>query len=308
MNERHGAMQATGSTDEALDLFRQSLLATRGAALHTMECYVGDVRRFLDHLAGSDAGALTALRREDILDFLIAEKRRGLSSSSLARRLAALRAFFRCLEDEGLVEANPAEDVESPKTWRLLPEVLTVDEVEELLAQPDVLTPLGLRDRAMIELMYASGLRLAEAAGFRTADLDAAGGMVRVLGKRSKERVVPVGSVALEWVQRYMAEARPKLLGGRESEYLFISRLGGRLTTAGLWKRLRGYVAALGWRKRVTPHTLRHSFATHLMANGADIRVVQALLGHANISTTQIYAHVDTDRLRSVHKQYHPRG
>jgi integrase/recombinase XerD len=253
-------------------------------------------------------GALTALRREDILDFLIAEKRRGLSSSSLARRLAALRAFFRCLEDEGLIAQNPAEDVESPKTWRLLPEVLTVDEVEALLAQPDVSEPLGLRDRAVLELMYASGLRLAETAGCRTADLDAPNGTVRVLGKRSKQRVVPVGSVALEWIQRYLVEARPKLLRRRRSEHLFVSRLGGRLTTAGLWKRLRGYVDALGWRKHVTPHTLRHSFATHLMANGADIRIVQALLGHASISTTQIYAHVDTDRLKSVHRQYHPRG
>jgi integrase/recombinase XerD len=301
-------MQTTSSTDEAIELFRQSLLATRGAALHTMECYVGDVRRFLDYAAHGGTRALTALRREDILDFLIAEKRRGLSSSSLARRLASVRAFFRCLEDEGLVEQNPAQDVESPRTWRLLPEVLTVDEVEALLAQPDVSTPLGVRDRAVLELMYASGLRLAETASCRTADFDAANGMLRVLGKRSKERLVPVGSAALEWVQRYLAEARPALLGRRKSEHLFVSRLGARLTTAGLWKRLRRYVDALGWRKHVTPHTLRHSFATHLMANGADIRVVQALLGHANISTTQIYAHVDTDRLRSVHRQYHPRG
>ncbi|MBN1919188.1 MAG: tyrosine recombinase XerD [Verrucomicrobia bacterium] len=296
---------ATGVTaDEAVEVFRQTLLAGRGAALHTMECYVGDVRRFLDSMPGP----LNAVRREAILDFLIAEKRRGLSSSSLARRLAALRSFFRCLEDEGLVEQNPAQDVESPKTWRLLPEVLTVDEVEELLARPDVLTALGLRDRAAIELMYASGLRLAETVSCRLADLDTTGGMVRVLGKRSKERVVPVGSVALEWIGRYVGEARRELLGGRESEFLFVSRRGGRLTTAGLWKRIHGCVLMLGWRKRVTPHTLRHSFATHLMANGADIRIVQALLGHVSIATTQIYTHVDTDRLRAVHKRYHPRG
>ena len=296
------------TTDDAIELFRQTLLASRGAALHTMECYVGDVRRFLDFAAGTGKGPLTALRREDILDFLIGEKKRGLSSSSLARRLAALRSFFRCLDEEGLVEHNPAEGLESPKTWRLLPEVLTVDEVEELLAQPDVLTPLGVRDRAMLELMYASGLRLAETAACRLPDLDLAAGTVRVLGKRSKERVVPVGSAACEWLARYIGEARPKLLRGRRSEYLFVSRLGTRLTTAGLWKRMRACVRQLPWTKRVTPHTLRHSFATHLMANGADIRVVQALLGHANISTTQIYAHVDTDRLKSVHKQYHPRG
>jgi len=299
----------TGVTaDEAVELFRQTLLAGRGAALHTMECYVGDVRRFLDaaHVPGDRT--LTGLKREDVLDFLIAEKRQELSSRTLARRLAALRSFFRCLEDEGLIEHNPAEDVEPPKTWRLLPEVLTIEEVEELLAQPDVSAPLGLRDRAVIELMYASGLRLAETASCRLADLDVASGTVRVLGKRSKERVVPVGSVALEWLGRYVAEARPKLLGGRESECLFVSRRSGRLTTAGLWKRLHAYVLALPWRKRVTPHTLRHSFATHLMANGADIRIVQALLGHASIGTTQIYTHVDTDRLRAVHKQYHPRG
>ncbi len=296
------------TTDDALELFRQTLLATRGAALHTMECYVGDVRRFLDFAARSDKGPLTALRREDILDFLIGEKKRGLSSSSLARRLTALRSFFRCLDEEGLVEHNPAEALESPKTWRLLPEVLTIDEVEELLAQPDVLTLLGVRDRAMLELMYASGLRLAETAACRLADLDLAAGTVRVLGKRSKERVVPVGSAAREWLTRYIGEARPKLLHGRRSEYLFVSRLGTRLTTAGLWKRVRAAVRQLPWTKRVTPHTLRHSFATHLMANGADIRVVQVLLGHANISTTQIYTHVDTDRLKSVHKQFHPRG
>jgi integrase/recombinase XerD len=296
------------TTDEAIELFRQTLLASRGAALHTMECYVGDVRRFLDFASRSGKGSLTALRREDILDFLIGEKKRGLSSSSLARRLAALRAFFRCLDEEGLVQSNPAEAVESPKTWRLLPEVLTVDEVETLLAQPDVSTPLGLRDRAMLELMYASGLRLAETAGCRLADLDLAAGTVRVLGKRSKERVVPVGSAAREWLTRYIGEARPALLHGRRSEYLFVSRRGSRLTTAGLWKRVRGCVRQLPWTKRVTPHTLRHSFATHLMANGADIRVVQVLLGHASISATQIYTHVDTDRLKSVHKQFHPRG
>ena len=296
------------TTDEAIELFRQTLLASHGAALHTMECYVGDVRRFLDFAARSGKGPLTALRREDILDFLIGEKKRGLSSSSLARRLTALRSFFRCLDEEGLIEDNPAEAVESPKTWRLLPEVLTVDEVEALLAQPDVLTPLGVRDRAMLELMYASGLRLAETAACRLADLDLAAGTVRVLGKRSKERIVPVGSAACEWLTRYIGDARPKLLRGRRSEYLFVSRLGTRLTTAGLWKRVRGAVRQLPWTKRVTPHTLRHSFATHLMANGADIRVVQVLLGHANISTTQIYTHVDTDRLKSVHKQYHPRG
>jgi integrase/recombinase XerD len=160
----------------------------------------------------------------------------------------------------------------------------------------------------MLELMYASGLRLAETAGCRLADLDASGGTVRVMGKRSKERRVPVGSVALEWIGRYIADARPKLLAGRSSRSLFVSRLGKRLTTAGLWKRVRRAARGLAWHKRVTPHTLRHSFATHLMANGADIRVVQVLLGHASISTTQIYTHVDTDRLRSVHKQYHPRG
>jgi len=294
--------------DEALELFRQTLLATRGAALHTMECYVGDVRRFLDYAAAARKGALTTLKRKDILDFLIAEKKRGLSSSSLARRLAALRAFFQCLNDEGLLAHNPAEDVESPKTWRLLPEVLTVEEVKELLGRPDVLTLLGLRDRAILELMYASGLRLAETVACRVTDLDAKAGMVRVTGKRSKERLVPVGSTALEWIERYKTDARPTLLGKRRSEFLFVSRRGARLTPAGLWKRLHGYVAALGWRKRVTPHTLRHSFATHLMTNGADIRVVQVLLGHANISTTQIYTHVDADRLKSVHKQYHPRA
>jgi len=294
--------------DEAIELFRQVLLTTRGAARHTMACYIGDVRRFLDYAASKGKSSLAALKREDVLDFLIAERKRGLSSSSLARRLAALRSFFQCLNDEGLLEHNPAEDVEAPKTWRLLPEVLTVEEVEELLGRPDVFTVLGVRDRAILELMYASGLRLAETAACRVADLDAAAGTVRVTGKRSKERLVPVGSAALEWIERYKKEARPKLLGKRRSEFLFVSRRGGRLTPAGLWKRLHGYVVGLAWRKHVTPHTLRHSFATHLMGNGADIRVVQALLGHANISTTQIYTHVDTDRLKSVHKQYHPRA
>jgi len=294
--------------EDALELFRQTLLATRGAALHTMECYVGDVRRFLAYVAGAGKSSLTALKREDILDFLIAEKRRGLSSSSLARRLASLRAFFRCLDDEGVVDHNPAEDVEPPKTWRLLPEVLSVEEVEKLLAQPDVATTLGLRDRAVLELMYASGLRLAETATCRAADLDASSGMVRVTGKRSKERRVPVGAVALEWLERYQSEARPQLLHGRSSVFLFVSRRGGRLTTAGLWKRIHGYVLALPWRKRVTPHTLRHSFATHWMANRADVRMVQALLGHASINTTQVYAHVDVNRLKSVHGKYHPRA
>ena len=266
------------------------------------------LKDFSDFLAEGGRGSLERAKREDITAFMIDEKKRGLSASSIARNLAALKMLFRFLAANRYIRKDIAEVLESPKLWKYLPDVLSAAEVEELLNAPDTRTPHGLRDRAMIEVMYASGLRVSEVTGLVLGDINVEVGFVKCRGKGMKERIVPLGSYARKAILTYMEEARSELLKGRISDSLFVTQQGKPFTRQGLWKRIKNHAKKSGIDKDITPHSLRHSFASHLLSGGADLRVVQELLGHADISTTQVYTHVDKDRLKSIHKKYHPRG
>jgi integrase/recombinase XerD len=224
------------------------------------------------------------------------------------RNLVAIRTFFRFLVQEAVLESNPVEELESPKMARTLPEILTLKEIEQILEQPDLQTPLGTRDRAMLEILYATGMRVSELTQLPIQQVNLEGGYVLLYGKGSKERIVPLGSEAMKWVTVYLKTARGILSKGKESPSLFINRLGKGMSRQNFWKNLKDYGRRAGLRKRITPHLLRHSFASHLLERGADLRSVQMMLGHADISTTQIYTHVTGERLKKVHKQYHPRG
>jgi integrase/recombinase XerD len=233
---------------------------------------------------------------------------RGVGARSAARALATLRGLFRHLLERGVITQDPTLELETPRLMRGLPYYLSGEQVEALLAAPDVSKPLGLRDRAMLETLYATGLRVSELVGLRMPQVRLDPGYVRVMGKGSKERVVPIGKTAYDCVRRYVDEARPRLLKAKTTEVLFLNRFGGALSRQGLWKIIIHYAQKAGLQKNVHPHTFRHSFASHLLEGGADLRAVQVMLGHADISTTQIYTHVTRDRLKEIHRKYHPRG
>ena len=279
-----------------------------GASPRTIEAYRRDVVRcaaFARAHGVTDASALTpGLLRE----FVYHLKDLGLAGASIRRNISALRTWFRVLLAEGLVTQDPTERLDTPQRWRTLPEVLSVDEVTRLLAAPGLDEPLAFRDRAMLELAYGAGLRVSEWITLAVKDVLLQEGLVRVLGKGNKERLVPIGRSAIGAVAVYLRELRPVLERGTGQGVLFLNSRGAPLTRMGAWKILRKYVSLAGIEKTVSPHTLRHSFATHLLEGGADLRAVQEMLGHADIATTQIYTHVDREYLRTVHKQFHPRA
>jgi len=291
-----------------LDQFLHYLTVEKGLSDNTIEAYHHDVGRFLGHLREKEIQDFSRVDRVNLRAFLAGLRRQGLSTRSIARNQAALRTFFRFLLLEGILESNPAEDLESPKTDRNLPEILTLREVEELLEQPDLKTPLGIRDRAMLETLYATGIRVSELTQLSIHQVNLEGGYALIYGKGSKERIVPLGSEAIQWITHYVQGVRTGLLRGKESPSLFLGRSGKGMSRQRFWKSLKGYGQKAGIRKRMSPHLLRHSFASHLLERGADLRSVQMLLGHADISTTQIYTHVTGERLKKVHKKYHPRG
>ena len=287
--------------------FLNYLKVDKGLSKNTIENYERDVRKFAEFLASRNA-ALECVERGDVVDFLASLYHRGLDSRSVARHLATIRHFFRFALTEGYVKQDPAMNIESPKTRKSLPQFLSEKEVERLLAQPDLGDAVGLRDRAMIELMYSTGIRVSELCGIRTSDLSMDPGCLRCTGKGDKERLVPVGRRAIDAVANYAREGRPKLLGERTSPFLFVNQKGQGLTRTVFWRTLRDYGCKAGLRKPLKPHMLRHSFATHLLDRGADLRSVQMMLGHADIATTQIYTHVVEERLKQVYKAHHPRA
>lgn len=287
--------------------FLNYIRVEKGLADNTVAAYGRDLAKF-EAFTARQRLELARVRRDDVVDFLGGLYRQKLDARSVARHLVTLRNFFRFALAEGQVAADPTLNLESPRVWKTLPKYLTLEEVDRLLAQPDPRTPLGQRDRAMLELLYSTGLRVSELVGVRVADLDLQMGCLRCLGKGNKERLVPVGKQALAAVQQYLRETRGPLLRGRAAPWLFVNRLGGKLSRVGFWKILRGYGRRAGLRAKLTPHKLRHSFATHLLERGADLRSVQLLLGHADISTTQIYTHVVQERLKQVYKAHHPRA
>ncbi len=292
-----------------LDTFLDALAAERGLAPNTIAAYRRDLRRLGEdlELAGSDLVTATAPALEKHLRDL---RRHGISPRSTNRALAAIRGFYAFLIDERLRSDNPAIHLVAAKAWRPLPKVLSETQVEALLAAPDLTRPLGVRDKAMIELLYASGLRASELVGLRLAQLRLEMGFLIAFGKGRKERIVPVGERAAAWVASYLEEVRPGIVGqGSESRHqtVFVNRRGRGMTRQGFWKILRGYGAVVGIRE-LSPHVLRHSFASHLLEHGADLRAVQMMLGHADISTTQIYTHIHQQRLKQLYDRFHPRA
>ena len=293
-----------------LDQFMDYLTLERGLSENTRMGYGHDLSEFLAFLSRKGRAGIQEVERRDILDFLMESKQKGLAAPSLARRLVAIKVFFRHLSREGLLATNVADAMDSPRLWKILPPTLTPEEVYHLLAAPDVSTPRGLRDRAILETFYATGLRVSELAGLALESLHFDAEYIRCVGKGDKERVVPIGRRAISAVQAWLERGRPAYAakGGGTSRAVFLSRQGKPLSRITLWRHIRAYARKAGIRKEISPHTLRHSFASHLLANGASLRVIQEMLGHADISTTQIYTHVDQGRLQSVHHQYHPRA
>jgi integrase/recombinase XerD len=280
----------------------------KGLSSNTVSAYRRDLIKF-DVFAQKRKLSLEGVSRDDLVDFLAGLYRLKLESRTVARHLVTLRNFFRFAQVHDLITTDPSINLESPKIRRSLPGYLRLEEVERLLEQPDSTTALGVRDRAMLEVLYSTGLRVSELIGLRVSDLDSKVGCVRCIGKGDKERIVPVGRKALIMVEKYLRDARPKLLGKlRGSPTLFVNRRGVSLSRVGVWKILSGYGKRAGLRVSPTPHMLRHSFATHLLERGADLRSVQLMLGHADISTTQIYTHVVEERLKQIYKAHHPRA
>jgi integrase/recombinase XerD len=279
----------------------------RGLAANTIAAYRRDLEKFRAFCEPRRLGP-AQVERQHVVDFLGRLYKQGLDARSVARQLVTLRTFFRFLAQEKVVRHDPVEHIESPRAWKRLPKFLTLEEVEKLLATADTTTPLGLRDRAMLEVLYATGLRVSELVKLKVADVQLEAGLVRCLGKGNKERVVPLGKKSLAALDDYLRRGRPALARRRTTPFLFVSRRGGAMTRQNFWMLLRARARAAGVRAHLTPHTLRHSFATHLLERGADLRAVQLLLGHADISTTQIYTHVAQERLRQVYRTHHPRA
>jgi integrase/recombinase XerD len=274
---------------------------------HTLVAYGHDLGRLFAFAQGRRR-ALVALRQADLVEFIGTLREAGLAARSVARSVHAVRGFFRFCVREGRLEADPMENLKAPRAFKALPRFLSPAQVETLLAAPDTTTALGVRDRAILEVFYATGLRVSELIGLRASDVDLRMGLVTCFGKGRKERLVPLGREAQRWVERYLREARPGLSRGGEPGVLFLSNRARRLSRMGLWGIVRRHAVAAGVQAVLTPHVLRHSFATHLLERGADLRALQAMLGHADISTTQIYTHVTRERLRKVYDQYHPRA
>lgn len=291
-----------------LDQFFHYLTVEKGLSKRTLEAYSHDLNRWMGYLESKGIQDVLRVSPLDVKAFLMELRNHGLSHRSLVRNLVAIRTFFRFLTEEGKLNVNPVEELESPQLSRKLPEILSLKEVERLLEQPNLKTPLGIRDRAMIEMLYATGMRVSELVHLPLNQINLEGGYVLLYGKGSKERVVPIGKEAIQWVTLYLNTVRAHLSRGRENPCLFVNRSGRGMSRQRFWKSIKAYGQKAAIRKRITPHLLRHSFASHLLERGADLRSVQMMLGHADISTTQIYTHVTSERLKRIHERHHPRG
>jgi integrase/recombinase XerD len=293
---------------DLIDAYLTHLRVERRLADHTLESYSRDLQRLGEFAAGIEK-PVERLERRDLENFVEALMTEGLSPRSVARMVAAIRGFFRFAVLAQHLGANPADDLQGPRAWPALPKFLGVEEVERLIQQPDVSTPRGLRDRALIEVLYATGMRVSELIHLRASDLNLEAGYLSCTGKGNKQRIVPIGDQASAWLTKYIQHGRPALVGKRQSPWLFVNaKRGGSLSRVGFWKILKGYGLQAGLSRTLSPHVLRHSFATHLLEHGADLRSIQMMLGHADLSTTQIYTHVLEARLRAVYDRYHPRA
>jgi len=285
--------------------FSEYLRIEKRHSPHTVAGYCRDLGRFSKALPGEKVSSLTTAQ---IRGFLLILREEGLSASSIARSLSSIKSFFRYLCEDKQLKTNPAEILETPRRWRKLPDILSIADVDKLLNCPDVETPIGLRNQAMLEVLYATGMRVSELISVKGHNLDLVAGCLRTMGKGSKERIVPIGMVAIKSLEDYLLNSRPFLAKGQKVEELFLTRRAKSMTRQGFWKILKGYVRQSDIKANVSPHTLRHAFATHLLDRGADLRSVQQMLGHADISTTQIYTHILEKRMLEVHDQFHPRA
>jgi integrase/recombinase XerD len=291
-----------------LDDYITHLMVERNRSRATLSAYRRDLERFLKDIPADGSRQLANLTPPDITGYMKKLRDAGLSAASTARSLAAIKGFYRYLSGQNTVTSNPAETVESPKLWKTIPQTLGVEEVDRLLAAPDKSTPRGLRDCAMLETMYATGLRVSELVSLEIKDINFEMGYLSVIGKGSKKRSVPMGETALETIKEYRAQARQKLMGGKWCDALFVTRRGEAMSRQSFWKIIKLYTLKAGITKDISPHSLRHSFATHLLDRGADLRSVQRMLGHSDISTTQIYTHVAKSRMKEVYDKTHPRA
>jgi integrase/recombinase XerD len=293
---------------ELIGAFLSHMLLERGLSPNSVSAYRGDLMKFHDFTL-KEGRDLREIEFGDISKFMTYARRRGLGESTRARMASSLRMFFRYLTEYDHLDRNPTELLESPRKREVLPDLLTMQEMANLLGAPDTATAKGLRDRAMLELMYASGLRVTELLSLGVGDLDLDERILRVTGKGNKQRIVPFGRSASEWLDRYLRESRPRISRtGRGRDVLFLNMRGGSLSRVGFWKILRRHAMAAGIRTRLHPHVLRHTFATHMLRGGCDLRTLQELLGHASLSTTQVYTHLDIQHLKDVHEKYHPRS
>ena len=294
---------------EHLRSYVHYLTLEKNAAANTIASYSSDLTRYLDYLEGTGVREIGKVSDREVTAYVAMLGRTGLSPRSVSRSLSAIKMFHKFLIGEQLTQRDPARLVESPKLPKKLPDVLNPDEVDEILKQPDTASDLGLRDRAILETMYATGMRVSELIGLKRSSVDEREGFVRVFGKGSKERIVPIGRSALKWLRRYLLKVRVRLArDGNGQETLFLNARGKPMSRMSVWNIVRASSTRSGLEKEVHPHTLRHSFATHLLEGGADLRAVQEMLGHSDIATTQIYTHIDREYLKEVHRTFHPRG
>ena len=294
--------------EQLVDAFLDHLTVERGLAANTRTAYRADLNQFTEFLHRRGVEHFDGAQRPLITEYLLQRRKAGLSARSLSRHLSAIRMFCRFLTREKLLAVDPTQTIDSPKLWHTLPHVLDYEEVNRLLAAPDTRTKFGVRDKAMLEFMYATGLRVSEVAHIKLSDINFEAGFLRSLGKGSKERIVPIGKQAIEWTQRYLREARGSFARADNVGEVFLSTRSRALSRKTIWVLIKKYARRAGITKNITPHTLRHSFASHLLDNGGDLRVIQEMLGHADISTTQIYTHVDQQRLKQTHYRFHPRS
>ncbi len=290
---------------KTIDGFLNALWLEFGLSDNTLSAYGSDLKQFDKWL---EAKGLFCVEQQDINQFFLYRKQQGVSKRSVARVLSSLKRFYGYLLREGLIQLDPCELIDAPRLAPALPESLSENDVESLLQAPEVMSALGFRDRAMLELLYATGLRVSELVELNFQQVSFRQGCLRVIGKGGKERLVPVGEEAMDWLERYLNQARPMILGARQSDYLFVTNRGSSMTRQAFWHIIKRYAKHAGIDKHLSPHTLRHAFATHLLNHGADLRVVQLLLGHSDLSTTQIYTHIAQQRLKELHSQFHPRG
>lgn len=303
------ADRSSKDSQQIIELFLDSIWAERGLSQNTLQGYRYDLMQLAKHFAERNRGKdLISASREDLLDFLALRLQQGRSPRSLSRYLSGIRQFYRWLLREGRIRKDPSALIESPRLGRGLPKALSEQQVVDLLEAPDVDTPLGLRDRTMLELMYASGLRVSELVGLKFTDLNLNQGIIRILGKGNKERLVPLGEESLDWLQRYLDSGRPRLMRGGECPHVFVTARKAGMTRQAFWHAIKRCAQLASINQEVSPHMLRHSFATHLLNHGADLRVVQLLLGHSDLSTTQIYTHIAREGLKAMHSKHHPRG